>query len=143
MNVERWIEWLGRHRLLVGAALVLLLLTIFVYVGGLEETVEDETQDLVGYGGPHSDDPSGGRSLFHSGVPIGGRKSGESYGAFDRRRTETSTEAYLGFGCVGSCSEHAAGYRWAAENNVSRPGDCVGRSWAFVEGCAAYVIPHR
>jgi hypothetical protein len=118
------------------------LVAIFIS-GGVDREVEGEAEDLIGYGGPHSDDNAGGRTLFHTGVPIGGRKNGESYGEFNRRRSQSAISDYAGFGCIGDCRVNEAGYRWAASKRLNKPKQCVGSTWQFVEGCAAYTMPEK
>lgn len=125
------------------AATVLLIIALMIVATGAGEAVIDEVQDLAGYGGPHSDDMTGSRTLFHAGVPIAGVKAGETYGAYDERRNKVSNDEYLGFACADGCRAHKGGYRWAAANRISRPRECVGPTWAFVEGCAAYVLRRR
>lgn len=40
--------------------------------------------------------------------------------------------------CTDDCSGHEAGYEWAADNGISDPDDCGGKSDSFIEGCEAY-----
>lgn len=40
--------------------------------------------------------------------------------------------------CTSDCSGHDAGYEWAAENDITDPNDCGGKSVSFIEGCEAY-----
>ena len=40
--------------------------------------------------------------------------------------------------CTSDCSGHEAGYDWAAENGITDPSDCGGKSESFIEGCEAY-----
>lgn len=40
--------------------------------------------------------------------------------------------------CPGDCSEHQAGYQWAARESISDPDDCTGSTAAFIEGCRVY-----
>ena len=46
-----------------------------------------------------------------------------------------------GYECPdGDCSDHAVGFRWAQQNEVTDPTDCPGsKSATFQEGCRAYV----
>jgi hypothetical protein len=68
------------------------------------------------------------------------RHGGWTYAAFDEERDRTGGDDFHGFGCLGSCAGHEAGYAWAAEQSITQPEDCDGNSWSFVEGCAAWVI---
>ena len=104
-------------------------------------TVRNGAQDILGYGGPHSDEGEPGRDLFHSGAAIGGRKAGLTYSAFDQARDATATFSFFGFGCASPCTDHVAGYRWAVRNQARRISQCVGSNWSHVEGCAAFVLP--
>jgi len=65
---------------------------------------------------------------------------GETYDEYDERRDELEGEAgsYAGYDCTQDCSGHEAGYQWAAENGITDPDSCGGRSWSFIEGCRAY-----
>jgi hypothetical protein len=125
---------------IVLAAMALVVLGIVGLLGAMDAGIRASVVDFFGYGGPHADESSGNRRLFHTGVPITGRKNGETYAEFDARRQGLDTVGFHGFGCVGQCGPHAAGYRWAREQRVSRPPDCRGPSWEFVEGCAAYLL---
>lgn len=136
-------ELSSRHYWLFCAGIVLLFLLLIVTIGGLEKQLVDEVEDLLGYGGPHSDEITGSRDLFHAGVPITGLKQGESYGAYDRRRDEEAITDYFSFGCLGDCRLHKAGYRWAVKNRILNPRDCLGPSWAFLEGCAAFALKEQ
>ncbi len=118
-----------------------LLITMLVMIAGLQRSAIEAATDLVGYGGTHSDETTGSRDLFHSGVPIGGAKRGESYGEYNQRRNAGEVENYFNFGCPGGdCRLHEAGYSWAVRERLIHPGACTGSSWEFVEGCAAYVL---
>jgi hypothetical protein len=44
-----------------------------------------------------------------------------------------------GYPCTDDCSEHAAGFRWAASQHVRNAEDCLGEPRSFREGCRAYV----
>lgn len=122
------------------AAMALVVLAIMVAMGAMDAGVRRTVVDLFGYGGPHSDEASGSRTLFHSRVPIDGMKNGETYAAYDRRRHGLSQAGFGGFGCPGGCERHEAGYRWAEERKVMSPRECGGPSWEFVEGRAAFVL---
>jgi hypothetical protein len=135
--------WLSRRNLAIGGGLIVLLAAIFIYVAGLEEQVVDETEDAVGYGGPHSDNSGGSRTLFHTGIHIGGRKNGESYGDYNNRRAGASADSFFGFGCVKDCTQHMAGFQWAYAHDVKKPQQCAGDSWGFVEGCAVVALPRK
>lgn len=130
-----------RHLLFALTGILLLFLLLVLFATGLHRDALRGIQDVFGYGGPHSDEATGSRDLFHSGVPIGGLRGGETYGAYDARRDAVAVTAHRGFGCLGDCRAQEAGYRWAAERRIARPRDCAGPSWSFVEGCAALVIP--
>ena len=44
-----------------------------------------------------------------------------------------------GYDCTIDCSGHAAGYRWAEDQDVHDESDCpLGNSNSFYEGCLAY-----
>jgi hypothetical protein len=133
-------DWLSRHKRIAALGLLVLLAGIFIYVGNLQEAALDEAEDIAGYGGPHSDDAGGSRTLFHKGVPIGGRKHGETYGDYNNRRAGASADNFFGFGCLKDCTHHMAGYQWAYVHDVKKPKQCVGDSWGFVEGCAVVVL---
>ena len=120
-------------------AMGFVVFAIIVAIASIDRSLREAAQDLFGYGGPHSDESSGGRDLFHSGVDIDGTKAGETYAAFDARRDRDSTDGFGGFACPGSCDTHKAGYAWAMKQSVDDDGRCRGSSWAFLEGCVAYV----
>lgn len=42
------------------------------------------------------------------------------------------------YGCTKDCKGHAAGWEWAAANEVTDPGECGGKSDSFQEGCWAF-----
>jgi hypothetical protein len=136
-------DWLMRHLWVPILLLLILFLGLIVIVAGLGREVEGKAEDIVGYGGPHSDEPSGSKSLFHTGVPIGGTKQGETYGQFNQRRSRDAKTDYRGFGCLGDCQVHKQGYDWAAARHLAKPGRCVGSTWSFAEGCAAFVLSRR
>lgn len=104
--------------------------------GGLKTSVAD----LFGYGGSHSDDAEHGRDLFHTGVDISGTKGGLTYAGYDSRRDAQATTSYFGFGCLGSCDGHAAGFKWATRHNLKAASECIALRWDSLEGCAAYVL---
>jgi hypothetical protein len=116
----------------------LLFLVLLASDSALRQPVIRTVQDMFGYGGPHSDEVTGSRDLFHSGAPIGGIRAGETYGEYDSRRDRKAATNFFGFGCLDDCRGQEAGYRWAIRHNVSDPGDCAGLTWAFLEGCVAY-----
>lgn len=66
--------------------------------------------------------------------------AGESYDEYDERRDSYDGEygSFEGYDCTVDCSGHEAGYNWAADNGITDPEDCGGRSWSFIEGCRAY-----
>lgn len=128
----------GQYLLALAGAV--LLPPLIIVTAGLQRQVADAAADVVGYGGAHSDEATGSRDLFHSGVPIGGLKHGETYGAYDRRRDNAATDNYFNFGCIRDCRLHGAGYRWAVRERVVNPRACAGSTWEFTEGCAAYVL---
>lgn len=80
------------------------------------------------------------RTLIDTDAATGGIKGGVTYAAFNAERDRKNIESFHGFGCLGSCDGHEAGYAWAEDNGVSDTADCGGNSWAFEEGCAAYAI---
>lgn len=44
-----------------------------------------------------------------------------------------------GYPCrTSDCAEDKAGYRWAEENGITNPDDCMGKTGAFIEGCRVY-----
>ena len=122
------------------AAMALVVLAFIAALVAMDAGLRGSVVDLFGYGGPHSDEASGSRALFHTGVPIDGVKNGETYSAYNARRHTEEQAGFGGFGCPGGCARHEAGYRWAEENKVTSPRDCRGSSWEFVEGCAALVL---
>ena len=122
------------------AAMAAAVLLVVGAIAAQDKDTRDSIQDFLGYGGPHSDETYGGRDLFHTGADIGGTKSGETYAAYDARRDASGDRDFRGFQCPDQCQVHEAGYRWAASREVTRAGDCKGPTWAFVEGCAAYVF---
>jgi hypothetical protein len=136
-------EWMMRHLWMTILILLALFLGGIVLASGLGPEVAGDAEDIVGYGGPHSDSAAGSRSLFHIGVPIGGRKQGETYGEFNLRRNASATTDFHGFGCVTSCRATEEGYRWAAARKLTRPAQCTGPTWSFVEGCAAFTLLAR
>lgn len=70
------------------------------------------------------------------------QRGGQSYAQFDEERDRRAVGDFRGFGCLGSCDGHEAGYAWAAEQSIADPQDCDGNSWSFIEGCAAWAIQH-
>ena len=49
---------------------------------------------------------------------------------------------FKGYQCVGDCSGHIAGYKWARKKNITDPQVCIDsmvRSRSFGEGCMAWV----
>ena len=126
--------------ILLLASMALVVIAIIASMAALDPGVRRSVADILGYGGPHSDDASGTRTLYHSGVPIGGEKGGETYAAYLARREKKWTDGFGGFACPGSCAGHEAGYRWAEAWRLTHPRQCGGTTWDFVEGCAAYVL---
>lgn len=120
-------------------AMAFVVFAIILAIASIDRGLREAAQDLFGYGGPHSDESSGGLDLFHSGVDIDGTKGGETYAAYDARRDTQSTEGFRSFACPGNCSAHEAGYDWAMQQKVSDDDQCRGPNWAFLEGCVAYV----
>lgn len=125
------------------AAMGFVVFAIIIAIASMDRTLREAAQDTFGYGGPHSDEAHGGRDLFHTGVDIGGTKGGETYAAFDARRDGNSTDGFGDFGCPGSCNTHKTGYDWAMRQSVGKVSECRGPSWAFLEGCVAYVYERR
>ena len=121
------------------AAMALVVLAFISALVAMDAGLRGSVVDLFGYGGPHSDEASGSRALFHTGVPIDGVKNGETYGVYDARRHTEEQAGFRGFGCPGGCARHEAGYRWAQVNKVTNARDCRGSSWEALEGCAAFV----
>lgn len=119
-------------------AMGFVVFAIIIAIASTDRTLREAAQDTLGYGGPHSDESSGGLDLFHTGVDIGGTKGGETYAAYDARRDGEATDGFRGFACPGSCDPHKAGYEWAMKRSLGDDGQCRGSSWAFLEGCAAY-----
>ena len=128
---------------LIILAMGIIVALVVIFLLGMDPTIRQVTADRLGYGGEHSDEPGGGRDLFHSGVPIAGAKNGLTYAAYDERRDASPSRAFSGFGCVRSCERQEAGYRWAASQEVVEPRECVGPTWEFVEGCAAFALEPR
>lgn len=129
----------GDRRLIIAMALVIAIVALLI--ASLDSGFRNAAADLVGYGGRHSDDHAGKRHLFHTGADIRGTKNGETYAQYDSRRDRSSTVGFMGFGCIGTCAELEAGYRWGQENRPSRPKECGGSTWGFLEGCVAFVAP--
>lgn len=50
----------------------------------------------------------------------------------------TLPTTFMGYECTEDCSGHEAGYEWAADEGVTDPDECGGRSDSFIEGCEAY-----
>ena len=48
-------------------------------------------------------------------------------------------QSFGGNDCIEDCEGHAAGYRWAEENNIADETDCNGNSQSFNEGCQTYL----
>lgn len=40
--------------------------------------------------------------------------------------------------CDKDCSEHDAGYRWAAKNGIAAADQCGGTNQSFIDGCKAF-----
>lgn len=129
--------------MLVGIGGGLLALLLLIIATDLQQPLIRTAQDMVGYGGPHSDEATGSRDLFHSGAPIGGRRGGVTYGEYDIRRDQAAVTHFFGFGCGGDCREHEAGYRWAVRHAVSDQRACAELTWAFMEGCVAYAARQK
>lgn len=123
----------------IGGGLAAVLLLGMVLASGLISPI-GRLQDLVGYGGAHSDAPEQGRHLFHTGADIGGEKEGMTYARFDASRDTNAARSFFGFGCLETCARHEAGYRWAVRHDVRQVADCIGFSWSEIEGCAAYAL---
>ena len=119
-------------------AMALVVLAVGAGLVSLDQGTRNFMVDLLGYGGRHSDEDVGIRDLFHSGASIRGAKQGETYSVFDQRRDRMTTEGFEGFGCLETCAELEAGYRWGEAQNVDDPGECRGEDWSFVEGCVAF-----
>ena len=120
-------------------AMAVVVFAIIAAIASSDPGMRDAAQDMLGYGGPHSDESYGGRDLFHTGADIGGTKGGETYAAYDARRDSNSADSFAGFGCSGSCDTHKAGYTWSMKQGVDDVRQCRGPGWAFLEGCVAYV----
>lgn len=125
---------------IVLAAMALVVLAIVGSMGAMDARIRASVVDFFGYGGPHADESTGNRRLFHTGVPITGRKNGETYAEFNDRRQGLGLVGFHGFGCIADCRRHEAGYEWARQRNLTRARVCRGPTWEFVEGCAAYVL---
>ena len=128
---------------IVLSAMVLVVLALMIALGSMDASIRQFVVDLFGYGGPHSDESSGSRGLYHTGVPIAGEKNGETYAAYDARRHSIAANGFLGFGCPTNCDRHEGGYAWAEAQGLSDPGSCKGPSWEFIEGCAAFVLNNK
>lgn len=127
-------------RLLVAAAVVVSIAAGLLVLLPQDYRVMNEAQDLFGYGGAHFDDADPQQDLFHTEVDISGVRDGLTYSRFDAIRDKQAVETYHGFGCHGSCEQNAEGYRWAVRKDIGKASNCVGFSWSFVEGCAAYAF---
>ena len=126
-----------------GMILAAMAAAVLLVIGAIvtqDKGIRDSVQDFLGYGGPHSDETYGGKDLFHTGVDIGGAKGGETYAAYDARRDGNGVRGFRGFECLDQCEVHEAGYRWAMKHEVVVARNCRGPTWAFVEGCMAYVL---
>ena len=122
------------------AAMCLVMVAVAAALLGAVPDLRRPVQDFLGYGGPHTDESTGSRYLFHTGADIRGEKKGETYSAYvTRRESLETTEGFMGFPCVATCKELEAGYRWAEAKGVTDARSCRGPSWPFVEGCVAYV----
>ncbi len=80
----------------IGGGLAAVLLLGMVLASGLISPI-GRLQDLVGYGGAHSDAPEQGRHLFHTGADIGGEKEGMTYARFDASRDTNAARSFFGF----------------------------------------------
>ncbi|HXR96194.1 MAG TPA: hypothetical protein VN718_09950 [Rhizomicrobium sp.] len=47
-------------------------------------------------------------------------------------------DVFYGWRCGGDCTQHHAGYAWAAQHKIADPHNCHGTSESFIEGCWAY-----
>ena len=53
---------------------------------------------------------------------------------------QTPARTFGGYECTDDCVGHAAGFRWAEENEITEADECPEKSSkAFYEGCLAYV----
>ena len=133
-------RFVARPPLLLIAMGVVVAVVLMILLG-MDPGFRQRAADAFGYGGVHSDDANGSRDLFHTAVSIRGRRGGETYAEFDTRR-DAAPEfvGFHGFGCLGNCDQHEAGYRWAARGVIADASMCRGSSWQFTEGCAAFVL---
>ena len=55
--------------------------------------------------------------------------------------SHAEARTFGGHECTDNCSGHAAGYRWAEEQDISNVNDCPlnGNATSFYEGCLVYV----
>lgn len=65
-----------------------------------------------------------------------------SYGVLwgrDDSKSASTNKTFYGYNCVGDCSGHIAGFKWASDRGISDSENCRGNSQSFIEGCQAYV----
>jgi hypothetical protein len=87
------------------------------------------------------DEASDDRDLMgENWIQPGEVRGGFTYAEFDEERDRNPSGDFRGFGCLGSCDGHEAGYAWAGENGIGEPSECGGNSWSFTEGCMAWVV---
>lgn len=79
------------------------------------------------------------RDLHSEDIDTSGTRGGRTYAKFDALRDREALDAFEGFGCLGSCEGHKAGFNWA-DANANDLDECRGKSWSFTEGCAASVL---
>jgi hypothetical protein len=51
-----------------------------------------------------------------------------------------SAEDFRGRSCIDGCPDMKAGYKWAQEQDVRDPYQCLGRTRDFEQGCSAYAL---
>jgi hypothetical protein len=49
-------------------------------------------------------------------------------------------EDFRGRNCIDGCPDMKAGYKWAQEQDVRDPYQCLGRTRDFEQGCSAYAL---
>lgn len=129
----------GSRSWVILLVMALVVVASVLALAALDPGLRRSTVDLFGYGGAHSDEPSGSRDLFHTQIDIRGTRNGETYADYDKRRSADSADGFAGFGCAGSCVPHEEGFQWARSNNLTSEKQCRGNRWAVLEGCSAYV----
>jgi hypothetical protein len=51
---------------------------------------------------------------------------------------EQAPRYFGGYRCTDRCRDHSAGFQWARQLRLTRPGQCVGPTLSYVQGCQVY-----